>query len=68
MFSSLATRTSVQSFSISSMVRIMTMLCHRRGDSKCLPNLRDGGRARIRKEADATSPSAQTFGLSSTRP
>lgn len=38
-FSSLATRTSVQSFSISSMVRIITMLCHRSGDSKCLPNL-----------------------------
>lgn len=42
MFSSLATRTSVQSFSISSMVRIMTMLCHRSGDSKCLPNLGEG--------------------------
>lgn len=39
MFSSLATRTSVQSFSISSMVRIITMLCHSSGDSKCLPNL-----------------------------
>ena len=39
-FSSLATRTSVQSFSISSMVRIMTTLCQSGGDSKCLPNLR----------------------------
>lgn len=37
--SSLPTRTSVHSFSISSMVTIMTMLCHRSGDSKCLPNL-----------------------------
>ena len=39
-FSSLATRTSVQSFSMSSMVRIMTTLCQSSGDSKCLPNLR----------------------------
>lgn len=51
MFSSLATRTSVQSFSISSIVRIMTTLCHSSGDSKCLPNLREGERARIRKGA-----------------
>lgn len=39
MFSSLATRTSVQSFSIANMARIMTMLCQRSGDSKCRPNL-----------------------------
>lgn len=39
-FSSLATRTSVQSFSISNMVRIMTTLCQSSGDSKRLPNLR----------------------------
>ena len=38
-FSSLATRTSVQSFSMSSMVRIMTTLCQSSGDSKRLPNL-----------------------------
>lgn len=43
-FSSLATRTSVQSFSISSMVRIMTTLCQSSGASKRLPNLRGKGR------------------------
>lgn len=40
MFSSLDTRTSVHSFSISNIVMIMIMLCHKRGDSKRLPNLK----------------------------
>lgn len=66
MLSSLATRTSVQSFSISSIVRIMTMLCQSSGDSKCLPNLREGKRAGIRKDAD-TSLCRDFHSLSSTR-
>lgn len=61
MFNSLATRTSVQSFSISSMVRIITMLCHRSGDSKCLPNL-GRERARIRREA-GTGPAGTSTAL-----
>lgn len=40
--SSLATRTSVHSFSISSMVPVMTMLCHSSGASKRRPNLGAG--------------------------
>lgn len=39
-FSSLDTRISVHSFSISNIVMIMIMLCHKSGDSKRLPNLK----------------------------
>lgn len=54
--SSLATRTSVQSFSMSSMVRIMTALCQSSGDSKRLPNLR--GTCRGIREAPGRAPCA----------
>lgn len=63
MLSSLATRTSVQTFNISSMVRIMTMLCHRSGDSKCLPNLgreeRQSGREQIPAPASMSTAASQ---------
>lgn len=54
----MATRTSVHSFSISSMVRVMTMLCHSSGDSKRLPNLgsRDWSQAGAARQACLSQP------------
>lgn len=50
----------MQSFSISNMVEIMTTLCQRSGDSKCLPNL--GG------EATASGQKVDTRALPSPGP